>query len=97
MKVESASENAFLAKEFLTGTVDYWIGLTDAEQENNWKWSDGSKLTGYTNWMVDQPNNYKGQDCGGMRKGHFHDKDYDGEWHDDTCSSSKEKGFICEK
>ena len=59
------------------GTHLYWIGLSDAKEEGNWKWSDGQPLT-YTNWVP---------------KDRFHnslsaeEKDYavmsfvDGEWH----------------
>ena len=96
MKIETADENDFINEKFLADSTDYWIGLTDADTENDWKWSDGTELTGYTNWMSNQPNDYNNQDCGGIRKGHFFSKDYDGEWHDDTCSAAKEKGFICE-
>ncbi len=94
MKIETADENDFINGELLSGIVDYWIGLTDEETENYWKWSDGSPLTGYTNWMSGQPNDYKEQDCAAIRKGSFKNGDFDGEWHDDACST--ERGFICE-
>ncbi|XP_078380532.1 uncharacterized protein LOC144663449 isoform X2 [Oculina patagonica] len=95
VKIESADENDFIKKELLAGRVHYWIGLTDAETENYWKWSDGSKLAGYINWMSGEPNNYENEDCGEILKGNFHDALYDGEWGDDRCSRAK--GYICEK
>ena len=96
--IESAEKQAFIYEKFLAGTdkKDYWIGLTDADVENEWKWCDGRKLTIYTNWAPGQPNNLDdNQDCVGIRKGHFFDTDYDGEWHDNACTKKKE--FICER
>lgn len=96
--IESAEKQSFIYEEFLVGTEskDYWIGLTDADVENEWKWCDGGKLTVYTNWATGQPNNHNNnQDCVAIRRGHFFDIDYDGEWHDDACTDKK--GFICEK
>ena len=96
--IESADKHSFIYGEFLAGTEpkDYWIGLTDADVENEWKWYDGRKLTGYSNWAAGQPNNHNNdQDCVAIRKGNFYNIDYDGEWHDDSCTDKK--GFICEK
>ena len=94
VKIESAEENSFISKEFLAGTVRYWIGLTDAETENVWKWSDGS-TPGYTNWMPGEPNNYENnEDCGVIKKGYWLSKYHDGEWYDSRCSKSI--GYICE-
>ena len=95
--IESAGKQSFVYDEFIagTGSKDYWIGLTDAEVESEWKWADGRRHTGYTNWVVGQPNNYNNQDCVAIRKGNFYDTDYDGEWHDDSCTDKK--GFICQK
>ena len=98
MTIDSAEKQNFIYEKFLAGTgnKDYWIGLTDADVESEWKWCDGRILSMYTNWAPGQPNNHNNnQDCVAIRKGHFFDTDYDGEWHDDTCTD--EKGFICEK
>lgn len=90
MNIGSADENDFIKKEILEGNLeDYWIGLTDSETEGIWKWTNGAVLTGYNNWMRNQPNDHKGQDCGAMRG-----TQHTGKWHDFQCSAKKR--FICE-
>ena len=95
VKIDSADENNFINTTYLTGQVDYWIGLSDSYNEGTWKWIDGTELTGYENWRSDQPNNAGNQDCAGIRRGTHFNKYYDAEWHDNSCQ--KTKGFICEK
>lgn len=96
MKIESHDENNFISATYLTGQVDYWIGLPDADHEGVWTWVDGTGLTSYNNWRSDQPNDAgSGQDCVGIRMGIHHNKEYDAEWHDNSCQNTK--GFICEK
>ena len=95
VKIESSGETNFIKTQFLSGTVDYWIGLTDVETEGIWKWSDGSIVSGYTYWGDSQPNNINGnQDCGGIRMGWHYNQYFDAEWHDNKCTLTK--GYICE-
>ncbi|KAM8913238.1 uncharacterized protein AB9W97_008515 isoform 1-T1 [Spinachia spinachia] len=44
-------------------TFGFWMGLTDVEEEESWKWLDGTRLTeGY--WNDGEPNNSGGnEDC----------------------------------
>lgn len=40
------------------------MGLSDKEQENNWKWVDGTGLVGRGFWQNGEPNNNDGnEDC----------------------------------
>ena len=96
VKIESAEEDDFISREFLVGEGKSCIGLTDAETEDDWKWSDGSQLTGYTNWMTEQPDNlHNNQHCAEIVKNSdFYSENYDGEWDDQECS--KAKRYICE-
>ncbi|KAE8279467.1 hypothetical protein D5F01_LYC23056 [Larimichthys crocea] len=39
-----------------------WAGGSDAEEEGEWFWSDGTRF-GYSNWCPGEPNNTQGQHC----------------------------------
>lgn len=89
VKIESSNENNFIKKNFLASGADYWIGLTDEETEGEWKWSEGSSLTGYTHWDPGQPSDtVHYQNCGGIRHS-------SAVWHDKPCSEWR--GRICKK
>ena len=49
----------------LTLTNALWIGGTDEEEEEVWKWTDSSPW-GFSDWLNNEPNNFgfwDGQDC----------------------------------
>ena len=51
------SENDVIANLTKNGTKnEYWIGLSDIEDEGIWKWIDGN-YAAYTNWLSGDPNN----------------------------------------
>jgi len=51
--VNSEDEQQWLSSTFSGDEVfQYWLGLTDEENEGNWKWINGSQLT-YANWASD--------------------------------------------
>ncbi|XP_076157737.1 uncharacterized protein LOC143140606 isoform X1 [Alosa pseudoharengus] len=56
--INSQEEQLFLAEL----SVLAWIGLTDTDTEDVWRWVDNTNLT-ETYWAIDQPNNHEGQDC----------------------------------
>lgn len=47
-----------------------WLGANDIANEGIWKWTDGSKFTGYSNWgsgwNVREPDNFGNQDALGF-------------------------------
>ncbi|WP_392886520.1 lectin-like protein [Eubacterium limosum] len=79
--------------ELIQGGRDrYLLGASDAENEGDWKWLDGSSLT-YTHWGNDEPNNYDGNED-------YLIMDNNGNWNDVILSysgMSTIQGFICEK
>lgn len=89
VKIDSSDESSFINTLAPDSSVTwgYWIGLTDVDMENHWKWSDGSPLGAYTNWGTYEPNNYLvEEDCVTL---------YNKVWYDIPCDSKVK--FICEK
>ena len=89
VKIDSRDEQSFIKTIAPDSIVEwgYWIGLTDAEMENHWKWSDGSPLGNYANWGAYEPNNIQvEEDCATL----FHEV-----WYDIPCDWKAK--FICEK
>ncbi|XP_076027206.1 uncharacterized protein LOC143016654 [Genypterus blacodes] len=63
-----------------------WIGLTDEENEGDWKWVDGTSAN-TTHWRKKQPDNWNGkEDCAEINVK---------EWNDLPCSSPNH--WICNK
>ncbi|KAE8598501.1 hypothetical protein XENTR_v10016846 [Xenopus tropicalis] len=88
--IETQAEQQFLKKQ-TSGKGNFWIGLTDAEEESVWKWLDGT-IPNYKNWKEGQPDNWShqtgpGEDCAGLI--------YSGLWNDFHCQDYN--NFICEK
>lgn len=87
-KIESKKESSFIDSiaSYTNVPHGYCIGLTDADMENHWKWSDGSSMGPYTNWGTNEPNNNNGEGCVTF----FRES-----WYDYSCSLKIV--FICEK
>ena len=77
VSINDANENQWLVDKF--GTEEgFWIGLTDAGSENNFKWVSGEAVT-YTNWAPGEPNEFGDEDYGEINPafspdGHWNDR-----------------------
>ncbi|XP_039469816.1 CD209 antigen-like protein A isoform X2 [Oreochromis aureus] len=84
--INSREEQNFI-REFKTRT---WIGLTDAEKEQTWKWVDGTTLT-ISFWDTDEPNSLvRDEDCAEI---YFYRRE--NSWNDTPCG--RKNVWICEK
>ncbi|XP_065183597.1 secretory phospholipase A2 receptor-like isoform X1 [Sycon ciliatum] len=89
--INSNDENKWLTRTFFTKDDYYWIGLSDEDQEDRWRWGSGQKVL-FTNWNSGQPNNNYGRDsgenCGAA------DGKSGGKWFDRPCDYYYK--FVCE-
>ncbi|WAR06449.1 MRC1-like protein, partial [Mya arenaria] len=69
--VTCTSQRGYICKKkssMVTSVNDqFWIGLTDAGNQMQFRWTDGSQV-GYTNWASSEPNNWgnRAEDCVSM-------------------------------
>ena len=71
---------AYDIRASLTSGTSYnaWIGATDEDAEDTWRWPNGDLVT-YFAWFRNEPNNYgDGQDCAIMGSG-------SSRWDDQAC------------
>ncbi|KAK5860187.1 hypothetical protein PBY51_021682 [Eleginops maclovinus] len=88
--INNDDEQQFV-KDAIAGKGYFWLGLTDLEVENVWKWDDGT-LPAFTKWKPGQPDNWThghedGEDCAGLI--------HNANWNDFYCTDRI--GFICER
>ncbi|XP_061878070.1 collectin-12-like isoform X2 [Entelurus aequoreus] len=88
--ITDTEEQKWLTKQ-MTGKGYFWMALTDREEENVWRWLDGSEPE-FTKWKPGQPDNWGhgheiGEDCAGLV--------HQGLWNDFSCEDLI--GYICEK
>ncbi len=92
------SEAEWQAMSFVLGAKlrenHRWLGGTDAEQEDDWRWITGEPWD-YTRWDGGEPNNYRGNE----HALHLYGDSYGGTgnlWNDYE-SSSRRSGYILER
>uniref|UniRef100_A0A673KEY8 C-type lectin domain-containing protein n=1 Tax=Sinocyclocheilus rhinocerous TaxID=307959 RepID=A0A673KEY8_9TELE len=87
--INNREEQDFVTK--ITDKRDFWIGVTDSDEEGNWKWVDGSTLTtGF--WASKEPNGKRGENCAVTYLTEW--PELIG-WHDVKCNDAFR--LICEK
>ena len=90
--VKSAEENALLITA--AGAANsVWIGGTDKDDEDKWKWSPSGTELSYTNWNPGEPNNVQDiEHCLVVigRPGESND----GKWNDAPCSLKLK--YVCQ-
>lgn len=87
--INNQEEQQWVSKQ-MNGMNFYWIGLSDTEEHNVWRWVDGT-IAQYTNWKQGQPDNWKEErlteDCAGLANSAL--------WNDFFCTDTNR--VICEK
>jgi hypothetical protein len=89
------SHNGFLAEprsdfetasieSIVTPNINYWIGLSDREEEGSFRWISDKSEPNYSNWQKNEPNNQGGnQHCGQLWARHGH------RWDDQGCGKTQ--------
>uniref|UniRef100_A0A3Q3W9L0 Collectin-12 n=1 Tax=Mola mola TaxID=94237 RepID=A0A3Q3W9L0_MOLML len=89
--ISDMEEQKWLKKQ-TSGKGYFWMGLTDREEENVWRWLDGTQPA-FTMWKPGQSDNrghgheIRGEDCAGLI--------HEGLWNDFLCEDLI--SYICEK
>ena len=69
--IPSLAVNEYIVKKFVRPEGEcaangVWIGYSDADDEGQWRWADGS-AGDFTNWWTEEPNDYgRGEDCAAL-------------------------------
>ena len=84
--IRSEDENSFV-KSMLDGRYEYWIGLSDRDEEGNFTWTDGSAVA-YKDWRKGEPNGQRRENCG-----HYFKTVKEQKWNDEPCN--RRKRYIC--
>ena len=90
VSITSHAENSFITKTILFDDfTSFWIGLNDRDEENKFRWIDGTVYTGeFSMFASGEPNNGRGRENCVVIKG-------DGEWNDRNCEQNSL--HICKK
>ena len=89
--VKSAEENALLTTAAAGNFV--WLGGTDKDDEDKWKWSPSGTELSYTNWNPGEPSNARYiEHCLVVQFSSV--QSYNGKWNDAPCSLKLK--YVCQ-
>ena len=77
--------NKFALEKF--GAYFFWIGATDQEMEDEWKWIDGSRIELH-NWQTGEPNGGRLESC-------LYFYGQNGKWYDVPCG--RHFKYLCDR
>nr|AZS54111.1 lectin precursor 4 [Ruditapes philippinarum] len=93
LEIETAAENAVLTPIIDSMQRNYWIGLSDVQEEGVWLWmTSNTKLstTKFSNWLPGEPNNANGnENCAAITHA------TNGKWNDWHCNG--DAFYACEQ
>ncbi|XP_066265875.1 C-type lectin lectoxin-Lio3-like [Branchiostoma lanceolatum] len=85
-KDEEMHQACVALKNNINSGVNFWIGLTDAQTEGQWRYVDGSGITSFNKWNPGEPNNLSTENCA-----HYYPQNT---WNDLSCGTRMR--FICQ-
>jgi hypothetical protein len=94
VKIDNADENNEVA-QLVNQEGSTWIGANDRDTEGEFRWTDGSQVTGENaHWQDGQPNDADGEDCAVLHSS--------ADWNDVDCaltgfSDDHQMTFVCEE
>lgn len=90
VRIDDEGEQAFVWSVVAELGGDFWIGLSDAGEEGEWEWSDGSPL-GFAAWAPTSPDDGGGDDEDCVEMLHAEE----GRWNDRDCATDY-LDYVCE-
>ncbi|XP_060561845.1 perlucin-like protein [Ruditapes philippinarum] len=92
LEINGAAENQFVSSQVKISGRDYWIGLSDVNEEGSWIWMTSMAKLSYSNWSPGEPTatnvNHDIENCVMIYK-------TNGMWNDLACLHTN--FYICEK
>ena len=96
VEIDSAEENTALAeeisREYPDRSINFWMGLRDAQREGDWRLASNGLEPSFLNWHPGQPDNYENEDCAWFRTGSNVSNVWEKQWFDIKCNANANFG-----